>query len=101
MLALLCTRHHLRGDNAWGGGSGAAPPLTCPDIDSDEEFYQNQEDATAPEGETLTPSAKNLRKQAEKIREDPYREAFLYVHGLNPGKGRKKKVITVLCVVST
>ena len=71
-------------------------PFNCTGIDSDEEFFQDQEDPTAPEGDILTPSDKNLLPQAERIVEPHYRDAFQYVHGINLRKERKK-VIADFC----
>ena len=77
------------------GGIGATPRPGRTGIDSDDEFFQSQEDATATEGDPLTPNEKSARTQAEKISEAFYREAYLYVHGIAPPKGRGKKVIYI------
>ena len=64
-------------------GSGAA-------FDSDDEFFQNQEDFGLVEDEPVSMNMKNIRRRTARISEPTYREAYLYVHEIHASKRRKK-----------
>ena len=75
------------------GDGETAPQPGHNEVDSDQEFFQEQEDPTSPEGDSITSNARSLQRQAAMIEEKEYREAYLYVHRINPQKRRRTQVM--------